>query len=73
MPARVGAWPAGGVTTIEGLGRFIPPEWFRRFKKAGWDWHPVPRHFTKKGLTPQIQAEAEALTQQYNNRFEQAA
>lgn len=76
MPARVSAWLGAGVVTIEGLGKHIPAPWFKTFIKAGWDWHQVPRTFTKK-INPdnilQTHTEATGLVERFNNRFNQAA
>lgn len=75
MPAKVSAWLGGGVMTIEGLGKHIPTPWFKAFLRAGWDWHEVPRTFSKKinrDNLLQTQEEAEKLAGEYNNRFNDA-
>lgn len=76
MPAKVGAWDTGGVIAIEMSG-YVPTDWNRKFYRAGWKWMRgayIKSYFrNKQNIALEVQAEAEKLAQEYNNRFNDAA
>lgn len=76
MPAKVGAWDTGGVIAIQMTG-YVPSDWNKRFYKAGWRWmrgaYIKSYYKDKQNIALQVQAEAQQLAQEYNNRFTQAA